>query len=272
MAIEISQQLISSVTGFFSRLGAKTTMTLVIVLVGYILIKIITRMVAKFFDKVNFDRALETFIENIVKVGLWAVLLIIVLSNLGIDVTGLVAGLGIAGFVLGFALKDTLGNLASGVFLLFHKPFKINDYVDAGGVQGIVQAMGVAACTFRTPDNKKVTVPNSAIWGAPITNFTGLGKRRMEIKVGISYSSNMDKAIKIVNDILKKDKRVLKDPASQVVIGELADSSVNMIIRPWVKIPDYWDLYFDLTKGIKEQFDKKKIQIPFPQRDVHLKK
>lgn len=272
MALEIPFFSKEQILDLANIAGNKAIIIAIILVVGYIIIRIITHIIARFFEKVKFDRAAETFVENVVKVGLWAVLLIIILANLGINVSGLIAGLGVMGFIVGFALKDTLGNLASGVFILFHKPFSVDDYVDAGGVQGIVQAIGVAACTFRTPDNKKVVVPNSAIWGSPIINFTGLGKRRMEIKIGISYSSNMDKALKIVNDILKKDKRVLKDPASQVVIGELGDSSVNLFIRPWVTVPNYWDLYFYLTKTIKQQFDKNRIEIPFPQRDVHIKK
>lgn len=272
MALEIPIFSKEYILNLLNTAGNKAIIIAIILVIGYVIIKIITHMVAKFFDKVNFDRAAETFVENVVKVGLWAILLVIILANLGVNVSGLIAGLGVMGFIVGFALKDTLGNLASGVFILFHKPFKVDDFVEAGGVTGIVQAIGVAACTLRTPDNKKVLVPNSAIWGAPITNFTGLGKRRMEIKIGISYSSSMDKALKIVNNILKKDKRVLKDPAPQVVIGELADSSVNLFIRPWVTIPNYWDLYFYLTKTIKEQFDKNKIEIPFPQSDVHIKR
>jgi len=250
----------------------KLILTVIIFLIGLVIIKILTKLVAHFFDKVNFERAIETFIENLIKIGLWVILLIIILSNLGVNVSGLIAGLGIMGFIVGFALKDTLGNLAAGVFLLFHKPFKVGDWINVAGIVGGVKKVGVAACVLNTPDNTKVTIPNSKIWGGVIQNYTANETRKLfNLKIGISYSDNIGKAIKIINDILKKEKRVLKDPEPQVVVKELADSSVNIAVRPTVKKEDYWGVYFDLTRTIKEEFDKKGISIPFPQRDVWIK-
>lgn len=244
----------------------------IILFVGYIIIKIITKIMEKFFAKVDFERSVEIFLENAAKVILWAVLLVVILANLGVDVTGLIAGLGIMGFIAGFALKDTLGNLASGIFILFHKPFVIGDSINIGGVTGNVERIGIAACVLQSPDNIKITIPNSRIWGDIIQNYTGNPTRRLfNLEVGISYSSDIDKAIKIINEILKKDARVLKDPAPQVVVKNLGDSSVNIAVRPAMKKEDYWELYFDLVKTIKEQFDKNGIIIPFPQRDVWIK-
>jgi small conductance mechanosensitive channel len=252
--------------------GPKLITVAVILIVGYITIRILIHLVVKFFDKVNFDRSVETFIENVVKVALWGILGIVLLANLGVDVSGLIAGLGIMGFIVGFALKDTLGNLASGIFILFHKPFKVGDWINVGGVVGGVERVGIAACTLNSPDNIKITIPNSKIWGDTIQNYTGNPTRKIfNLDVGISYGSDIDKAIKIVHTILKKDKRVLKEPEPQVVTKSLGDSSVNIAVRPAVKKEDYWGLYFDLVKIIKLEFDKNGIEIPFPQRDVWLK-
>jgi small conductance mechanosensitive channel len=246
--------------------------TAAILIVGFIIIRILVHLIDKFFDKVNFERGAETFIENIARVGLWGILIIVVLSNLGVDVSGLIAGLGIMGFIVGFALKDTLGNLASGVFILFHKPFKVGDWIKVGGVVGGVERVGIAACVLKSPDNVKITIPNSKIWGDVIQNFHGNPTRKLfNLEVGISYASNMDKAIRTIEGILKQDKRILKDPEPQIVVKSLGDSSVNIAVRPAMKKEDYWGVYFDTIKKIKEEFDKKGIVIPFPQRDVWVK-
>lgn len=252
--------------------SSKIIAIIIILVIGYIIIRIITKIVARFFDKVDFDRGVETFIENAIKVVLWVILLIIALSNLGVNVSGLLAGLGIMGIIIGFALQDTLGNLASGVFILFNKPFRVGDTVNIGGITGTVEKIGIAACELNSPDNIKITIPNKKIWGDTIQNFTGNKMRKLfNLEVGISYDSDMDKAIRIVNEILKNDRRVLKDPQPEVVVKSLADSSVVLAIRPAVNTKDYWPVYFDAIKAIKQQFDKHGIKIPFPQRDIWIK-
>ena len=252
--------------------SSKIIAIIIILVVGYIIIKILTRIVAKFFDKVDFDRGVETFIENAVKVVLWVILLIIALSNLGVNVSGLLAGLGIMGIIVGFALQDTLGNLAAGVFILFNKPFRVGDTVNIGGITGTVEKIGIAACELNSMDNIKITIPNKKIWGDTIQNFTGNKMRKIfNLEVGISYDSDIDKAIKIANNILKNDARVLKDPQPEVVVKSLADSSVVLAIRPAVNTKDYWPVYFDALKAIKQQFDNNGIKIPFPQRDIWVK-
>ena len=252
--------------------SSKIIAIVIILVIGYIIIKIITKIVAKFFDKVDFDRGVETFIENAIKVVLWVILLIIALSNLGVNVTGLLAGLGILGIIVGFALQDTLGNLASGVFIILNKPFKVGDWINVGSIVGMVEKVGIAACELNSPDNIKITIPNKKIWGDIIQNYTGNPTRKIfNLDVGISYDSDIDKAIKIVNNILKNDSRVLKDPQPEVVVKSLADSSVVLAIRPAVNTKDYWPVYFDAIKAIKQQFDKNGIKIPFPQRDIWIK-
>jgi small conductance mechanosensitive channel len=194
------------------------------------------------------------------------------LAQLKINVGALVAGVGVAGFVVGFALKDVLANFASGVFLIIRQPFNKGNFVQAGGEKGFVEELDVFSTVLRTPDNKLIILPNSKVWGDTIVNYTGYETRRMEIKVGISYSSSMDKAIKVAKKIIKEDKRILKEPKPFVGVTGLGDSSVEIVIRPWVKLADYWDVYFDLFKKIKEEFDKSKIEIPFPQRVIHMRK
>lgn len=266
----MTAEMINSFTEKAYALIPKLSTTLLILVIGYFAIKIITKIVCKFFDRVDFDRAVETFIENVVKIGLWLVLFVVLLSNLGIDVSGLIAGLGIMGFIVGFALKDTLGNLASGIFILFHKPFKVGDYVDVGGISGTVNSIGVAASEIHTIGNEKVTIPNSVIWKNPITNYTGLKWRRMDLTFGISYDDNINKAMKIIDDILKKDERILADPEYQMFVKELADNSVNIALRACAKTDVFMACKRDITKKVKEEFDKNKISIPFPQIDLHM--
>src|SRR3989338_1308567 len=266
------QTLVSYYNENFSAYSSKILTIIIILVIGYIAIKIITKLIARFFDRVDFDRGVETFIENASKVILWIVLLIILLSNLGVNVTGLLAGLGIMGIIVGFALQDTLGNLASGVFIILNKPFKVGDWINVGSIVGMVEKVGIAACELNSPDNIKITIPNKKIWGDIIQNYTGNPTRKIfNLDVGISYDSDMDKAIKIVNGILKNDSRVLKDPQPEVVVKSLADSSVVLAIRPAVNTKDYWPVYFDAVKAIKQQFDNNGIKIPFPQRDIWVK-
>lgn len=259
------------VIGWIESALPKIGVTLVVILVSWIVIKIIERIVMKLFDRVDFDRTIEVFIEKTIGIILWIIVAIVILGSWGVDVGAFVAGLGIAGFVLGFALKDTLGNLASGLFLLVHKPFKLEDYVEVAGISGTIKHMGIAACRIDTPDNKKITIQNSAIWSSPIINYTGLKKRRMEFVVGIGYSDDIDKAISIIKGLIKKDKRFLKDPEPVVAVKELGESSVNIVARPWAKVDEYWDALFDLNRNVKLEFDKNDIEIPFPQRDMNIK-
>jgi small conductance mechanosensitive channel len=251
----------------------KLILALILLVIGFFGIKITKKVVLKISPRIKLDKSLKNFFENTVGVFMWLILIIIILANLGVNVSGLIAGLGIAGFVIGFALKDTLGNLASGVFILFHRPFHVGDWINVGGIVGGVQKIGIAACTLNAPDGTKVTIPNSKIWGDTIQNYSGNPVRKLyNIKVGISYSDDIGKAIKIIQDILKKDKRVLKDPPPQVVVKGFEDSSVNIVARPSVSKDAYWGVYFDTMKTIKEEFDKKGITIAFPQRDVWIKK
>ena len=266
------QNMVSYYNENFSAYSSKILTIIIILVIGYIAIKIITKLIARFFDRVDFDRGVETFIENASKVILWIVLLIILLSNLGVNVTGLLAGLGIMGIIVGFALQDTLGNLASGVFILFHKPFRVGDTVNIAGIVGTVDKVGISACEFTSPDKVKITIPNRKIWGDVIQNYTSNPTRTLfNLDVGISYGSDISKAIKVIKDIFREDKRVYKDPEPQIVIKSLGDSAIVITARPTVSNSDYWPVYFDSIRKIKEEFDRNGIVIPFPQREIWIK-
>jgi len=221
-------------------------------------------------SKLHLSHLLRRMIVSTVRnlVVIFGVLLAI--SQLGISLGPLLAGLGIAGFIIGFALQDTLSNFASGIMILLYRPFDVGDVVDAGGVSGKVSHMSLVNTTFMTFDNQKLVVPNNSIWGSVITNVTAQRTRRVDLVFGISYGDDIDKAEKVLREVVEAYDAVLDDPKPMIKLHELADSSVNFIVRPWVKTDDYWDTYWDLTKAVKQRFDKEGISIPFPQRDVHV--
>ncbi len=215
------------------------------------------------------DPSLIPFASNLVYFVLLAAVLIAVLGLFGIETTSLVAVLGTAGLAIGLALQGTLGNFSSGVMLLLFRPFHVGDFIDAAGVAGTVVEIGVFSTIMNTPDNVKIIVPNSGIFGATIKNFSANDTRRNDIVLGISYDDDISNAIAVVNAVLSKDSRVLSDPEPVVAVSELADSSVNLVVRPWCRKEDYWGLRYDLTRKLKEELEQAGCSIPYPQHDVH---
>jgi len=195
---------------------------------------------------------------------------LIAISQLGISLGPLLAGIGIAGFIIGFALQDSLSNFASGMMILMYKPFDVGDVVDAGGVNGRVSHMSLVNTTFMTLDNQKLIVPNNLIWQSVITNVTAQRTRRIDLMFGIAYEDDIEKAERVLQEIVTANEAVLSDPEPQIKLHELGDSSVNFIVRPWVRTSDYWDTYWDITKAVKLRFDQEGLSIPYPQRDVHI--
>ncbi|MGB5833034.1 MAG: mechanosensitive ion channel family protein [Thiohalocapsa sp.] len=216
------------------------------------------------------SKLLEDFL---VKVARWVVLaigLIMALAALEVSVGPLLALVGAAGFVVAFALQDSLSNFASGLMILLFKPFDVGDVVDAGGVSGSVESVNLVSTTIKTFDNKKVVVPNNKVWGDVITNASGLTERRVDLEFGIGYDDDIDQAQAILEEIVGAHPNVLQEPAPTIRMSALADSSVNFIVRPWTNTADYWGVYWDVTREVKKRFDAAGIGIPFPQRDVHL--
>jgi len=198
--------------------------------------------------------------------------ILIALSQVGISLGPLLAGLGIAGFIIGFALQDTLSNFASGMLILVYRPFDVGDFVTAGGVTGKVSHMSLVNTTFKTIDNQVLVVPNNMIWSGVVTNVTAQRLRRVDLVFGVPYSDNVEKVEEILADIVASHELVLDNPEPMIKLHELADSSVNFVVRPWVKTDDYWDVYWDLLRTVKIRFDAEGITIPFPQREVHTAK
>jgi small conductance mechanosensitive channel len=192
------------------------------------------------------------------------------LAKFGIQTASFVAVLGAAGFAIGFAMQGSLANFAAGVLILVLRPYRTGDYIDVAGVAGTVKGIELFTTELATPDNVKIMVPNGKIYGDIIKNYSANDTRRVDLVIGIGYASSIQKAIETVTTLIKEDERILSEPAPQIAVSELADSSVNLVVRPWVKKEDYWTLRFDLTQKIKEAFDQKGIEIPFPQRAVHM--
>lgn len=264
------EELLGQMTDYVKLYGLKVLMAVVIFIVGRIVISILLSTVKRLMKKSNMDVTLAKFLTSLMRALLMTVLVIVILGQLGVETTSFVAILGAAGLAVGFALQGSLANFASGVMLIIFHPFRAGDFVEAGGTAGVVEEVTIFNTVMRTGDNKKVIIPNGAITSSTITNYSAKETRRIDMVFGIGYDDDLKKAKQILERILGEDDRILKDPAPVVAVSELADSSVNFIVRPWVKTADYWAVYWDLTEKIKLTFDQEGISIPFPQRDVHV--
>ena len=245
-------------------------MALLIFVIGKWIVNRLVSLLGKVLRKIKgMDETLIKFLENIVYYVLMIVVLLSALGKLGVETTSFLAILGAAGLAIGLALKDSLGNFASGVMIILFKPFKVGDVVNAAGVTGSVSEVGIFNSVFITPDNQKIIIPNGAITSGSITNINAHDTRRVDLVVGIGYGDDIKKAKEVLNDIVSSNEKVLVDKGITVAVSELADSSVNFVVRAWVKTPDYWDVKFGLTETVKLRFDAEGISIPFPQQDVH---
>lgn len=252
--------------------GSKILLALLIFIVGRMVARLIARGVGKALTTARLDPILVNFAGAVLNTALLGLVIIFALSQLGLDTTSLVALVGAAGLAVGLALKDSLAHFAAGVMLIVFRPFKLGDYVEVGGVAGSVDKISIFSTRLKTPDNKVVTVPNGNIFGNTMTNYSEESTRRIDLVVGISYDSDLLKAKHLLDDIVGSHEKVLKDPAYRIAVSELADSSVNFIVRPWVNAADYWDVRFELLETIKLRFDAEGIEIPFPQMALHINK
>jgi small conductance mechanosensitive channel len=213
---------------------------------------------------------LRNFFVTVVSKTVFVFGLLIALESIQVDVGPFLAGIGVIGFVIGFALQGTLSNFAAGIMILLYRPYDVGNFVEAAGVKGTVDAMTLVSTTFVTPDNQVHVVPNGSIWGGVITNVTARDRRRVDMTFGVGYGDDLDKVEEVLLRVVKAHPKVMQEPEPVVRVGALADSSVNFIVRPWAKTSDYWAVYWDLLKSVKQAFDAEGINIPFPQRDVHL--
>jgi small conductance mechanosensitive channel len=269
MEINIDK-ILETITVWFTTYSIKIVAAILIFIIGKWLCRRITNLLTKIMEKNNIDVTLVKFLGSIVYYTLFIVVMIAVAGQLGINTTSFLTIIGAAGLAIGLALKDSLSNFSSGVMLIMFRPIKIGDFVDVGGVTGTVQSIDIFNTTIHSPDNQKHIVPNASITSAVITNVTANDTRRVDLVIGIGYDDDIARAKGILEAIIKKEERVLENPATNIAVSELGDSSVNFVVRPWVKTSDYWDVYFDLTEEIKITFDKEGISIPYPQQDVHL--
>ncbi len=264
------EDTIQMIYGLVAIYGVKVVAALAIFIIGRWVSKGFRNVTKRIMEKRNVDPTIAGFVGNLTYIALLAFVIIAALGQLGIQTTSFIAVLGAAGLAVGLALKGSLSNFASGFLMIIFKPFKVGDYVEAAGVSGTVETIQIFTTTLKTPDNKTVIVPNSSVTGDNIVNWTTKGTRRVDMVFGIGYQDDIDKARQIMTDILAKDDRILKDPAMLIAVSELADSSVNFVVRPWVNLADYWGVYFDALENIKKAFDEAGISIPYPQQDVHL--
>ena len=251
--------------------GLKILFAIAIFVIGKWIAKWLTNVSKKLMEKANVDKTLTSFVGSLVYILLMVFVILAALSKLGINTTSFIAILGAAGLAVGLALQGTLANIGAAVLIIIFKPFKVGDFVEAGGALGTVEEINMFSTIFKTGDNRVVIVPNSAVIGGKITNYSAKETRRVDWVFGIGYEDDLKLAKNILEDIIDKDERVLKEPASLVAVSELADSSVNFTVRAWVKSADYWGVYFDIMEKVKLTFDEKGISIPYPQLDVHQK-
>jgi small conductance mechanosensitive channel len=227
-------------------------------------------LIRKALSKWNVDVTLVKFIATLSYFSIMAFVIVAALAQIGVQTASFVAIVGAAAFAVGLALQGSLANFASGVLIILFKPFKAGDYVEGGGVAGTVEEVSIFTTVLRSPDNRVIIVPNGKIMADNIVNYSAREIRRVDLVAGVSYSDDIDKVRKVLEIILDEDERVLKDPAPTIGVLELADSSVDFAVRPWVRSSDYWGVFFDLQEKIKKRFDAEGISIPFPQQDVHL--
>jgi len=243
---------------------------LVVLLAGRVAIGAARRVVRQMMERSErMSEMLVDFLTNALSKGLWVIVVMIALGQLGIDIAPLIAGLGVAGFVIGFAFQESLSNLAAGLMVLLNRPFQVGDYVNAAGHSGTVSDLNFMATSMTTPDNKEIVIPNRHVWGSAITNHTTHDTRRAEWVLGISYDDDIGHAVDTVQAVLHEDERVFDEPAPFIEVRELADSSVDLVVRAWTSTDDLWPVFFETQRTFKERFDEAGIAIPFPQLDVH---
>jgi small conductance mechanosensitive channel len=269
-SIENIQVLIQKILILGTEFGVKTITAILIFIIGRFAAKLIKKIIKKTMIKAKIDQTLISFTTNLTYIALMAFVVIASLSKLGIQTTSFVAIIGAAGLAIGLALQGSLSNFAAGVILIIFRPFKAGDYIEGGGVAGSVKEIQIFTTILTSPDNKTIIVPNSKLTGDNIVNYATQGTRRLDMVFSIGYGDDIDKAKEVLSQVVKNDPRLLNDPAPKIAVLEHADSSINIVCRPWVKADDYWDVYFDMMENVKKAFDKEGISIPFPQTDIHM--
>ena len=265
------QEALDQVTTIATEYGLSVVGAIVILIIGFWFAGFAKRSVRKIMDKSEkIDPTISIFVSSLVRYAIIVFTVMAVLDQFGVETTSFVAVIGAVGLAIGFALQGTLSNVASGIMLLFFRPFSVGHFVEAGGISGTIKGINLFSTELATPDNVQIIVPNGQIWGDAIKNFSFNPTRRVDMVMGISYDDDIDKAMAIIKDILDADERTLKDPEAVIAVGNLGDSSVDILVRPWCNAGDYWKYRWDVTKTIKETFDEKGISIPYPHSVVQM--
>lgn len=250
--------------------GLRLVSAIAVFVIGRIVVRIILSSLRKLMHRIDLDETLEQFILNIISVLLTLIVIIAALGRLGVEMTSLVAIMGAAGLAVGLALQGSLANFAAGVLIIFFKPYRTGDYIEAAGVAGSVDQVTIFNTILTTPDNRKVVVPNSNITNGAITNFSAMDTRRIDLVIGVGYDDDLKLARETLQKVIDAETRILKEPTTTIAVSELGASSVNFVVRPWVKTSEFWPVRFALTENIKLALDEAGISIPYPQQDVHI--
>lgn len=265
------EDILKTIYEYLATYGLQIVAALLIFLIGRWLAGVLSRLVEKGLLKSKVDKTIAKFAKHLTHIGLLVFVVIAALARLGVETTQFAVALGAAGLAIGLALQGSLANFASGFLMIIFRPFKVGDFIEAAGVKGTVKEIQIFNTIIDTPDNVRIIIPNGQVTAGNIMNYTANGTRRVDLVVGVSYDDDLKKAKEVIERVLAGDNRVLKDPATTVAVSELGDSSVNFVVRPWVKAADYWNAYFDITGKVKVALDENGISIPYPQRDVHIK-
>jgi len=277
-ATATTQSIIEKIEGLIAEKGVTLLSEVAMRVLGAVAIFLIGRWIAKAVRstvrkvllKRNVDETLVLFVSNVLYVLAMTFVILAVLGVLNIPTTSAVAVIGAAGLAVGFALQGSLANIAASILMIVFRPFKVGDFIEAAGVKGVVEEIDMFTTKLKTPDNKSIIIPNGKLTGDNIVNYSANETRRVDLVVGVSYEDDLDKVRAVTKQVLSGDARILKEPEPTIAVLELADSSVNFVVRPWVKTADYWDVYFDTLETLKKRFDSEGISIPFPQRDIHI--
>lgn len=262
--------ILDKIYGMLAVYGIKIIAAAAILIIGIWVAKLFRKITKNILKKRDMDPTLGSFVGSLIYYAMIVFVVLAALAQLGIQTTSFIAVIGAAGLAIGLALQGSLANFAAGFLIIIFRPFKVGDYIEGAGTAGTVEEINILSTQLITPDNKTVIVPNSNMTSANIVNYSTKGTRRVDMVFGISYEDDIDKAKKILQEIIDEDDRVLKEPEPLIALAELGDSSVNFYVRPWTKADDYWSFLFETTEKVKKRFDNEGISIPYPQRDIHL--
>ena len=263
--------VINMIYTYLTEYGFKIVGAIIILVVGYWLSKFISKIIGKAMTKAKIEPTLTSFVQHLCEIAILVFVVLAALQKLEVQTGNFAVIVGAAGLAIGFALQGSLSNFAAGVMLIIFKPFKVGDFIEAAGKAGTVKEIQIFNTVLNSPDNVRIIIPNGQVTGSNIMNYTANGTRRIDLVIGVSYEDDLKKTQQVIERIISGDERILKEPAYTIAVSELAESSVNFVVRPWVKSTDYWAVRFDLIQKIKLALDQNGITIPFPQRDIHMK-